>query len=453
MKMSIKKIGNLNKPSFIVKSLGCKVNHYDSAFLKKELFKRGFVEFSEKREEKRTNIFPDLVIINTCTVTKKAITKDQQVIRELAKKFKTSKIVVMGCWPQTDKNISDNKIIFDDRELFFWGVGNLSELANNLSDRFKVDSNNFLETGLLVSTDRARYFLKVGDGCNQFCSYCIIPFARGRLKSRPSRELVAEAREVIKASYNEIILSGIHLGRYGEDLKENISLVKLLKKFLKIENFTRLRLSSIEINEVNSELINLIAKEKRICRHLHISLQSGSDKILKAMNRPYTSKLFLKRVAELRKKIPDIAITTDIIVGFPGETLSDFKKTYDFVKLINFSKVHVFPFSCHEQTRASKMKNKVNSKEIQVRASKLRKLSTILEKDYYQKILSDYQNKTLTIVIEGYGFDSGKWKSNKIRGKSQYSFDLEFSEENIKEKIKLKDLRPGMTVNVFKKEL
>ena len=447
--MSITNKNNKQKVSFFIKSLGCKVNLYDSLVLKRELLKRSFVELS-KVEEKESSV--NLLIVNTCAVTKKAITKDKQTIRELSKKLNPNKIIVMGCWPETDidvcrKDLSLNKS--SEGEIIFWGVGDLVRLADKLSKLFFQDlkKESLGKNKLSVPGDRSRYFLKIGDGCNQFCSYCIIPFARGRLKSRSSDDLVKEMEEVVSLGYREVVLSGIHLGKYGEDLREKINLTNLLKKFLKIKNIGRLRLSSIEVNEISPELINLIAKEKRICRHLHISLQSGSDDILRAMNRPNNSKFFADKVKRLRTLIPEIAITTDVIVGFPGENSLNFYETCKFVRSVNFSKVHVFPFSCHEKTRASKMKDKVESREIKDRAEKLRKISLELENKFYKKTLNNYKKKKMPVIIEAYGFDSGSWSSKTVRVLSEYSFDLNLNTNKLREEIK-EDLLPGRLVNI-----
>jgi len=273
---------------------------------------------------------------------------------------------------------------------------------------------------------RSRYFIKIQDGCEQFCSYCIIPFTRGKLSSRPIKEVINEVRQAVKVGYREIVLCGIHLGFYGQECKMQnakckINLINLLKDLIKIKNLGRIRLSSIELNEVTEELIKLMTKSKgRVCRHLHIPLQSGSDKILKLMNRPYNINNYRRKIKKIRKDIPNIAITTDVIVGFPGETKKDFKETYKFIKEMQFSRLHVFPFSAHQKTAAAKMKNKVNKKEIESRAGKLRELGEKLEDKYREKFIG----QELEVVIENI-------KNNKIKSKSQYYFDIEFKKTQI----------------------
>lgn len=405
---------NKKNVGFQIFSLGCKVNQYDASVLRRELERRDFV-ISNK---------PELVIINTCTVTKTAITKDRQLVNKLRRDFPKAFLVVMGCWPETDERAKE-AIISDN--VLFWGVGNTKKLISKILEKFSIQNEDsgitIFETGvddnLLATTDRSRYFIKVGDGCNQFCSYCLIPFARGRLNSRSSGELIKEIEAATKFGYREIVLSGIHLGRYGEDKKgKEKNLVGLLKEIIKIKNLGRIRMSSIEINEVNPELINLMKKEKKICRHLHISLQSGTDKILKSMNRPYTTAYFARRVSALRKAMPDIAISTDIIVGFPGESESDFLKTFEFSKKIEFSKIHVFSFSAHEKTKAAKMKNKVNPLEIKNRSLALRTLSEKLESKYKKNILNSYRKGGLSLIKE-HGERGGY-----LRYKTEFGFDL-----------------------------
>jgi len=384
-------------------ALGCKVNQYDLALLKKEFLSRGW------RYDKNK---PDLVIINTCAVTKKAITKDRQVYHKLKNLYPQARFLIMGCWPQVSTDLEK-----EAADLILWGVGDNDGLLKKLALTFPSLSDlPVSESGLLVPSDRSRYFLKVGDGCNQFCTYCIIPYARGRITSRKSEDLVAEVTAAVAAGYGEIVLSGIHLGRYGQDLKEGESLVALLKKLLVIKGLGRLRLSSIEINEVDDNLIMLMKSEPQICRHLHISLQSGSDKILKAMNRPYDTAYFSGRVEKLRSALPEIAISTDIIVGFPGETEIDFSKTLAFAARMRFSKIHVFPFSAHEQTKAFNLPNKVSTIEKKNRAAQLRQLSDELTSIYYKEMIKKLQGQGVFVVAEP--------NPNGLEGKTEFYFNV-----------------------------
>lgn len=411
----------MNNPRFQIYSLGCKVSQYDAAVLRRQLLSRGF----------RIGDKPELVVVNTCSVTHSAISKDRQLIGKLRRRFPAAKLVVMGCWPQTDETIGE---AFSDSQIIFWGVGKTAKLVAMLADDFKVKiDGKILESGLeeeqLAATDRSRYFIKVGDGCNQFCSYCLIPFARGRLKSRRSGEIIKEIEMAVRSGYREIVLSGIHLGRYGEDKKgKEKNLVGLLQMILKIKDLGRVRLSSIEVGEVTPPLIALMKKEKRICRHLHISLQSGSDRILKLMGRPYLTKDFQKTVQALRRALPDIAISTDIIVGFPGETEEEFKRTLEFVRRMYFSKIHVFSFSAHAKTRAFRLPDRVKPGDIKRRSELLRKLSTEMEKEYQNFILKKYSKGGLSLVRE-------KGGSPKARFKTEFGFDVYLSERELKKNI------------------
>ncbi|MDD4411844.1 MAG: MiaB/RimO family radical SAM methylthiotransferase, partial [Bacilli bacterium] len=360
---------------------------------------------------------PDLVIINTCAVTKKAITKDRQVYHKLKNLYPQARFLIMGCWPQISADLETER-----PDLILWGVGDNPGLLKKLALIFpSLNDLPVSESGLLVPSDRSRYFLKVGDGCNQFCTYCVIPYARGRIKSRPTEDLIAEAKAATEAGYGEIVLSGIHLGRYGEDLKGDNSLVNLLKKLLAIKDLGRLRLSSIEINEVDETLIALMKAQPQICRHLHISLQSGGDKILKAMNRPYDTDYFRQRVKLLREAMPDIAISTDIIVGFPGESEEDFNDTLGFAREMRFSKIHVFPFSAHEQTVAFNFSDKVSVIDKKNRAAKLRQLSDELAANYYQELTKKLQGQEILVVVEQ--------GPNGLVGKTEFHFDIPVSSD------------------------
>lgn len=402
MKVDNKKI------KFKIYTLGCKVNQYDSAVLDSKLILDNFCH-----SKKDFN----LIIINSCSVTKSAVSKSNSLINFVKKNNPKAKIVLIGCWPKIYK-IDNLKIdlILNSK--------NQEEIISNIKKLFfdvnyqKILENKKEKPGCFLSPmeDRSRYFIKIQDGCEQFCSYCVIPLARGPLKSRPVDEVLDEIQKAVDSGFEEIILSGIHLGLYGADFKnKKNNLYFLLKKILKIKKLGRIRLSSIEITEINDKIIDLISKNKKICRHLHIPLQSGNDKILKLMNRPYNTKYFLNRVKKIRKKVLDIAITTDIIVGFPGETKKDFVDTYNFAKKIFFSKIHVFSFSAHEKAPAYNFPNKVDVLEIKNRSKKLRGLSKELERDYKRKILSKYNS--LEILIESI-------INNKIRSKSEFYFDI-----------------------------
>jgi threonylcarbamoyladenosine tRNA methylthiotransferase MtaB len=239
----------------------------------------------------------------------------------------------------------------------------------------------------LTNTTRAN--VKIEDGCNQFCSYCIIPYARGPVRSRDLNSVISEIKNLTAQGVKEIILTGTHLGAYGFDKNNSSALTELMERLTEIDNLKRVRLSSIEGTEIDDRLIELIAEKDIFCSHLHLPLQSGSNKILKAMRRPYTAEDFKETVLNIRNKVPEIAITTDIIVGFPGETEADFNQTVEFVKELAFSKIHVFPFSAREGTPAADMKNKVNGNIIKEFSKKLRNINDQLMLNYQQKFIGD----------------------------------------------------------------
>lgn len=404
-------------------TLGCKVNQYDSGKLASELARAGFLIVDKNA---------GIAIINSCAITKTAMIKSARMVKLARKENPKAKIVLAGCWPKAEEirgNMAGADSIIKGTDVFkFLAKTKIKEIKSK-----KIILAN--------QAEHSRYFIKIQDGCEQFCSYCIIPYTRGKLKSRGEREVINEIKQAVKAGYGEIVLSGIHLGLYGKESKLSLrgapvtkqSLVKfrarefaalppaarndkltaLLKKLIKIKNLGRIRLSSIEITEVTDELINLMVKSKKICRHLHMPTQSGSDKILKLMNRPYDVKYFKNKVAKIKSKMPDIAISTDVIAGFPGETEKDFRATEKFIKLMKFSRLHVFPFSVHEKTPASKFSGQVEEKIKARRAGILRRLGVKLAEDYKKK----FKGRELEVAIE-------QIKQDKIIGKTEYYFDI-----------------------------
>jgi threonylcarbamoyladenosine tRNA methylthiotransferase MtaB len=400
---------------FYLKTFGCKVNQYDSALLSKYLLQSNWTISKETC---------DYYLINTCAVTQVALSKQISFIKKIIKERPEIKVIVFGCLVKTYP--------INIKGLYLIHLGSIKKLATKLS------GNKIKTKASLVNSDKARYFLKVADGCDQYCSYCIIPYARGKIVSRSVNELVQELLIAERKGFREVVLTGIHLGKYGQDL-QGINLNLLLIKLLNASKKVRFRLSSIEINELDNDLIDLIKKERRICRHLHISLQSGSSKILKLMKRPYTKQYFKKRINYLKKLVPDIVLTTDVIVGFPGETKIDFQETYKLVQEINFLKIHVFPFSKHEITKAANLKNQLSDKIKKKRSLVLRTLSERLFLNNTKKIIRSLTE--FSLIIE---------QKNKeyYLGRSQYYFPLKckFKQENYNFKV-------GDLVLVQKKDL
>lgn len=416
--------------TYKIYTLGCKVNQYDSSKVAVGLQQLGMVEVDEGA---------DLAVVNTCTVTHSAITKDKKMLEEARRQNPQAKFAVVGCMPvnyreETEKLGVD--YIFGAAELDKFVAEIKSEIPACNAERSTAgrekDSGVSCEPHLPeFKTGKSRYFLKIQDGCRQFCSYCIIAHNRGKLASRDKSEVINEVRQVTEQGVAEVVLCGIHLGLYGVDKPgDKYHLIDLLKELFRIETLKKIRLSSIEITEVNDELIELLKTDRKFGRHLHISLQAGNDKILKSMNRPYTKQYFSERVAKLRQAVPEVAITTDVIVGFPGETEADFQETLDYCREIGFSKIHVFPFSAHEKTPAFSFPDQLPEIIKKQRAGALQKVSNELEKKYNENFIG----REVEVIIDG------RSKEENYRGKSEYYFDVRFKSEE--------KLRVGQLVSV-----
>jgi len=398
------------KNTYKIYTLGCKVNQYDSSLLKTLLNYYGYEEVSGDA---------DFAIVNTCTVTKNAVHKDSRMINLAKKENPGAKLLLMGCLLRVENKIERR----DEVSSFSRNIDPEKIFEDFSLKKFKNKEKIFSED--FANFDKTRYFIKIQDGCEQFCSYCIIPYTRGEMKSRKVEEIKEEIEKAINRGYREIVLSGIHIGLFGRE-KNNIektSLSELLREIIKIEGEYRLRISSIEITELSDDLIDLISNSDKICNHLHISLQSGSDDVLRGMNRPYNTEYFEKRINKIRELIPDIAISTDLIVGFPGESDELFNETINFVKKISFSKLHVFSFSAHEKTPAFKMKNKVNLEKIKERSQIMRKISDNLEKEFKNK----YKNRKMEVLIQ-------KEKDDYCTGKSEFYFDIKVNKDDLEGK-------------------
>jgi threonylcarbamoyladenosine tRNA methylthiotransferase MtaB len=401
---------------FKIYTLGCKVNQYDSLDLREKLKKEGFKNADDDK-------LADLVIINTCSVTKNANRKDKRMVTKAKKENPKAKVVVMGCWykiyPETVEEIKAD---------LFWPVGKLNDLVVEIKKLFGVGDERAKEIGGELKSEkiilppsngeRSRYFMKVQDGCEQFCSYCVIPYSRGKLQSRDWKDIIKEVQEVERVGYREIILCGIHLGLYNQEensQKKDKNLAWLISEIVRNTKKLRVRISSIEVNDVNDDLIQLLKDEKRFCNHLHIPLQGGEDKLLHLMNRPYDTEYFKKKIQKIRKAVPKVAITADVIVGFPSETETQFNKTCELVRDLQLSKLHVFPYSKHEKTAAAKMPGHLDNKTKQKRSRVLREISEELWQKYQEKIKSEQSE--FEIIVE-------QIKEDVIIGKSEYYFDL-----------------------------
>jgi len=388
-----------------ISTLGCKVNIYESEFVISKLKEANYeiVSFSD---------YADIYIINTCTVTNTSDVKSRKLIRQARKNNKNSIIVVMGCHSQIKYNEVDADIIIGNKDKS--KIIELIEeyLKNNkkITRIYNLENISFEPMEIKKFNNHTRGFVKIQDGCDAFCSYCIIPYARGSIRSKKEEDVINEITSLVENGYQEIVLTGIHTGKYGKDI--NTNLYNLLANLLKINNLKRIRISSIEINEITDDILNLLKNTNIIVDHLHIPLQSGCDKILKLMNRKYNTKYFSEKIENIRKIRKDISITTDVIVGFPNENDADFKETLDFIKKIKFTKIHVFPYSKRDNTIAATMNNQVDEIIKKKRVKELINLSSELEKKYLTKFL----NKDLEILTEEYkdGFTIGH-TSNYIK--------------------------------------
>lgn len=379
-------------------TLGCKVNQADTASMENLFLRAGHKIVSFDGEA-------DAYIINTCVVTNTGQRKSRQTIHRAVRKNPNALIVVTGCYPQTAaeevKAIAGVDMIIgnQDRAQIVKLVEERLEhrQTDTLDAVHKLTANTaFEEMAAGDITDKTRAFLKIQEGCNQFCTYCIIPYARGPLRSRSLESIRTETERLVKAGFKEIVLIGIHLGCYGKENPNGPTLYDAVKTVLDVPGVQRLRLGSLESVEVEPRLLKLMQEDSRFCHHLHLPLQSGCDKILKAMHRPYSTGKFKALLADIKKAVPDIAITTDIIVGFPGETEADFEETCRFAAECGFSKMHIFPFSSRKGTPAEKFEGAVTEAVKKERADILGKIDETM----HSKFLQGMVGKTAEVLFE-----------------------------------------------------
>lgn len=370
-------------------TLGCKVNQADTASMENLFLRSGHQLVSFDGEA-------DVYIINTCVVTNTGQRKSRQTIHRAIRKNPNALIVVTGCYPQTAaeevKAIAGVDMIIGNQDRA--QIVQLVEerLAHRQTDTLDAvhkltASTAFEEMAAGDITDKTRAFLKIQEGCNQFCTYCIIPYARGPLRSRSLESIHTETQRLISAGFKEIVLIGIHLGCYGKENPDGPTLYDAVKTVLDVPGVQRLRLGSLESVEVEPRLLTLMQEDARFCRHLHLPLQSGCDKTLQAMHRPYTTAKFKTLLADIKTRVPDIAITTDVIVGFPGETEADFETTCKFAESCGFSKMHIFPFSARKGTPAEKFAGAVTEAVKKERADILGKIDETMHKTFLQAMV------------------------------------------------------------------
>jgi len=386
-------------PKVSVITLGCKVNQYESEAIEQSLKSSGWT--SAPPEET-----PDVCIINTCTVTHRASQQSRQVIRHALRSWPEAKIIVTGCYAQTEyeeiQKISGVHAIVGHgdkhriAEIIRSAEFGVSERLPKMICRDSRLEKCFRSALQPVYGNRTRPFLKIQDGCDAFCTYCIVPYARGPGRSMPPEEVFDHIRALKTAGYHEVVLSGIHVGAYGLDLAPRTSLYQLLKKLDAMKIIDRVRLSSTEPRELTRDIRDLASRSDVLCRHFHIPLQSGDNWILDQMHRPYTREFFREMVLDIRERIPEVAIGVDVLVGFPGETEQAFLNTYRLIEELPVAYLHVFRFSPRPGTPAAGFPNQVSIQDIKSRSKKLRDLSNAIKSAYYKSFL----NKTVEVLVE-----------------------------------------------------
>ena len=418
-------------------TLGCKVNQYETNAMEQQFIQNNYkiVDNTEKA---------DIYVINTCTVTNMADRKSRQMLRRVKEINQSAVIVVCGCYAQVAKKeleqipevdiilgINEKNKIVQIVEEYLASKNNIIEVADVSKQK------EFLDFGDVTYTEKNRAVIKVQDGCNMFCSYCLIPYARGRIRSRKIENVVSEIEKIAKQGIKEVVITGIHVASYGKDFEnENIRLINLLEEINKIEGIERIRLSSLEPTIVDEEFAQRLSKLEKICDHFHLSLQSGCDATLKRMNRKYTTARYKEATEILRKFYPNANFTTDVIVGFPGETNEEFNQTYKFLKEIEFYKMHIFKYSPRKGTVAEKLPNQVDGNIKEERSKKLIELSNNMQNEKN----SQYIGKTVKVLFEEY--ENGYYKGHttnymvvKVPEKEQDGFidnikDIEITEND-----------------------
>lgn len=375
---------------FNIVTFGCKVNQYESNMMKEKMLSSNFF-YEENMSD------ANIIIVNTCSVTNVADKKCLKMIRKIKREYPNALLVVAGCSSQNNQNVYealDIDILLGNKD-----KSKIAELIKEYLDtekkyvKFYNERDLDFEDMLINDYNHVRAFVKIEDGCDNFCSYCIIPFVRGSVRSKDFDTVIKEAKLLTEHGHKEIVLTGIHTGHY---MSNNHDLTDLINELSKIDDLLRIRISSIEITELNDKFLEMLKINKKVCNHLHIPLQAGSDEILKRMNRKYDLAYYEDKINKIRGIRPDISITTDIIVGFPYETDELFSETLEFSKKMNFSKIHVFPYSIRVGTAAASMPNQVDEVTKKVRVKKLMALSEKQEKEYYEK----FKGKELDILVE-----------------------------------------------------
>ena len=390
-------------------TLGCKVNQYETNAMAQKFLEKGYQIIEEETPENE-EIKPDICIINTCTVTNMSDRKSRQMLRRMKEKNPNTIVVAVGCYAQVAKEelakISEIDLVLGNNEKVEI-VRHVEEYINNHIDNVELEdvmySKEFSDFGNVTYTEKTRAVIKIQDGCDRFCSYCIIPYARGRVRSRKPESIVSEITQIASNGIKEVVITGIHIASYGKDFSmskdpelQNYKLIDLLEEINSINGIQRIRLGSIEPLLITEEFVERLKKLEKICHHFHLSLQSGCDETLKRMNRRYTTEQFKKIVRLLRNAYDDVNLTTDVIVGFPGETDEEFSKTYKFLEEIKFYKMHIFKYSPRKGTKAAVMPNQISGDIKEERSRKLIELSDKNEIEYNES----YIGKNVEVLFE-----------------------------------------------------
>ena len=382
--------------TFAIHTFGCKVNIYESEYVTNLLLSNNYKMLDFNSDEEA-----DIYIINTCTVTNEADKKDRKLIHTTRSNHKDSILIVMGCYSQLNPNDIDADIIIGNK--YKSGIISLiDDFKKNKKKIVKVNDItkiNFEDMYINRFLTHTRAFVKIQDGCNAFCAYCAIPYARGGIRSKDFDKVIDEVSNLVNNGYKEIVLTGIHTGRYG--IEKHTNLEKLLRELVNIKGIFRIRLSSIEINEITDGIIDLIKNNDIMAKHLHIPLQSGSNTILENMNRLYDKETFMSKIEHIRNEIPDISITTDLILGFPGETDELYNETLDTLRKINFTKIHTFPYSKRNGTKAASMPNQIDGNIKKCRVKEVISFSDKSELAFYKSKIGNTYNGIIETRKDG----------------------------------------------------
>lgn len=425
-------------------TLGCKVNQYDTEAVM-EIFRDNGYEIVDFEE------YAQVYVVNTCTVTHLSDRKCRQILRKTKRINPDSILIAMGCYAQSAGEKIKEEV--DEVDIVL-GTNRRQDIVKMVEDyeneRFDqdyidniMDIEEFEELKIGAMDERTRVYLKIQEGCNNYCTYCIIPYVRGKIRSRKLDNVISEAKRLVEAGFKEIVLTGIHVASYGKDL-ENTSLIDVIKKLHTIEGLDRIRLGSIEPIVVTDEFVEALATLPKLCNHFHLSLQSGCDTVLKRMNRKYSTSEYEESVNKLRAIDPDVAITTDIIVGFPGETEEEFEETAEFARRIQFAQVHIFPFSPREGTVAAKMKEQIDPQVKEKRAKALKEITEHTQEAFLQATVG----KTVQVLFE-------TTKENKAHGYTSNYLKVEVvSDQNLENQlvnVAIDEVRKGLLIGHINK--